>query len=288
MSSQENAGENKTKNEQLWLYVVIAAAVVLFIPTLRYMWNAWNSESQYSMAYLVPFVSGYFLWTKWGQVNKLKKSPSKVGLLLIILGLAIHLIGTLLDISGPSSISILIIIIGGCMYFHSKALVKTLAFPLAYMVFMIPIPGGVIDRVGLPLQLWSSGGTACLLNLLGIYTIRNGVTLTVDGSTFTVAQACSGMSSLVALVGVTAVFAYVTKLPAKFKWILFCLSIPIALIANVVRITTIGLVAYQWGTDAAIHIYHNWSSPILFIAAIFLLFAINWGFEWLNARRTIS
>lgn len=272
----------------MWLLAVVAVAVVMYIPTLRYFWRSWMGDSQYSLAYLVPFVSGYFIWIKWATVKKLKRSSCRAGLSVIVLGLLVHLAGTALDISGLSSVSLLLCLVGGCMYFHSKALVQTLAFPLAYMVFMIPIPGGVVDRVGFPLQLWASGGTAMLLKLMQIEVVHNGVNLTVDGNSFTVAQACSGMSSLVALVGVTAVFAYITKLPVKFKWALFFLSIPVALIANVVRITTIGLVAYQWGADSAIKIYHDWSSPILFMAAILMLFFINWGFEWLSARRTTS
>ena len=288
MTSKEIPTKQQTSREWMWLLAVVAVAVVMYIPTLRYFWRSWMGDSQYSLAYLVPFVSGYFIWIKWATVKKLKRSSCRAGLSVIVLGLLVHLAGTALDISGLSSVSLLLCLVGGCMYFHSKALVQTLAFPLAYMVFMIPIPGGVVDRVGFPLQLWASGGTAMLLKLMQIEVVHNGVNLTVDGNSFTVAQACSGMSSLVALVGVTAVFAYITKLPVKFKWALFFLSIPVALIANVVRITTIGLVAYQWGADSAIKIYHDWSSPILFMAAILMLFFINWGFEWLSARRTTS
>ena len=72
------------------------------------------------------------------------------------------------------------------------------------------------------------------------------------------------------------------------RWLLFGLSIPIALIANTVRITTIALVGYWFGEDAAINIYHEWSSPDSFLVAVILLFLIVRGFEWLNARRTTS
>jgi len=191
-------------------------------------------------------------------------------------------------VSGPSGVSIIVLVVGACLYFHGAQLVKVLAFPLAYTVFMIPLPGGIIDRVGLPMQILASRSTAALLNLMGLDVTRTGIQLSVDGYHFEVAPACSGMSSLVALVGVTAVFAYITSLPAKYKWTLFCLSAPIALVANIVRITSIALVGYFWDWDKAMHVYHNWSSPILFLVAIIELFIINWGFEWLSARRTTS
>jgi len=177
-------------------------------------------------------------------------------------------------------------LIGGCAYLHSGALVRTLWFPLAYTAFAVPVPGGVIDKVGFPMQLFASAATAQLLRLVGIPVIRAGIQLNVDGYGFAVAQACSGMSSLVALVGVTAVFAYLTRLPAVYKWVLFALSIPIAIAANILRITAVSLLGHLYDWDVAMAL-HKWAaSPILFTFALLLMFAINRGFEWLSTRRT--
>jgi exosortase len=270
--------------EKLWFAAILLAAIATYAPTFRYLWTKWMEDAQYSIAPLVPFVSGYFIWKKWPEVKVLKRSSSVWGLVLISAALILHLAGVALDISGPSSLSLMLCLLGGCLYFHSSALVRTLAFPLAYAFFLIPVPGGILDRVGFPLQLWASGATAMLLSLTGIEVVRSGVNLSVPGYDFQVAQACSGMSSLMALVGVTAVFAYISKLPIIFKWILFALAIPIALAANVIRITTIALVGYQWGPKAAQDIYHDWSSPLLFIVAILIIIAISRGFEWLSRR----
>lgn len=288
MSSIENTQPSVTSKERLWLASIILVAVIMYIPTFRFFWEKWNADSQYSLAFLVPFVSGYFTWKKWPEIRNLKRSSSGLGLVLIGIALLMHMAGAVLDVSGPSGVSVLLFLLGGCIYFHSRNLVRVLAFPLAYTIFMIPIPGGVLDMVGFPLQLWASGATAAFLNAIGIDVMRTGVNLSVPGYDFQVAAACSGLSSLVALIGVTAVFAYITRLPVKFKWILFSLSLPIALVANWIRITTIALVGYEWGPNAANNIYHDWSSPILFMVAIATLFLLSWGFEWLSQRRNIS
>ncbi|MGC8862916.1 MAG: exosortase/archaeosortase family protein, partial [Armatimonadota bacterium] len=144
----------------------------------------------------------------------------------------------------------------------------------------------VIDKVGLPMQLWAAGSSAALLRVLGLDVTQSGVNMSVPGFDFQVAQACSGMSSLVALVGVSAVFAYITRLPAICKWIIFCLSLPIALAANVVRISAIALVGYQWGRDAAMNVFHDWSSPILFVTAVAFLFLISMVLEWISGLLT--
>ena len=182
----------------------------------------------------------------------------------------------------------LVVLLGALLYFHGKHVVRALAFPLAYLIFMIPIPGGILDLIGFPLQLWASGSTAAILSAAGLDVARNGVNMRVGGFDFQVAQACSGLSSLVALVGVTAVFAYVSRLPTAFKWLLFGLALPIALAANIVRIMTIAVAGNYYGADVAMDIFHDWSSPILFMAAIVLLFLVNWGLECVSARRNTS
>lgn len=274
--------------DRRWLIAVIMAAVVMYIPTFRYLWEKWMDDAQYSLSYLVPCICVYFVWQKLPEIKALPRSSARFGAVLIVIALILHLVGTVLDVSGFSSVSIIFMLVGGCAYLHSASLVKLLWFPLAYTVFMVPIPGGVIDKIGHPMQLFASGMSADLLQMLRIDVIRAGIQLTVDGFDFTVAPACSGMSSLVALMGVTAVYAYMTKLPAIYQWALFALSMPIAIAANIMRITAIALLGYLWDWDKAMAI-HKWAaSPILFMFAILLLFAINWGFEWLSARRTTS
>ncbi len=286
MSSNETKANAANVVEKRWIITVSILAVLMYLPTFRFLWDKWQQDTQYSLAYLVPFVCGYFVWKKWPEAKKLSRSPSRWGLTIIVVAIILHLTGVILDVSGPSALSIIILTLGGCIYFHGFGLVKLMAFPLAYMFFMIPVPGGVLDRLGFPMQIMASAATASLLSLTGLEVVRAGIQLSVDGFSFEVAQACSGMSSLVALVGVTAVFAYITNLPPKLKWVLFFLALPIALIANIVRITSIALVGSYWDWGIALRIYHDYSSPLLFLAAIVILFFINWGFEWLNARTT--
>jgi exosortase len=284
----ERAADSGRRRDLLWIASIVAVAAVMYASTGRFLWQKWMENAQYSLAPIVPFVSGYFLWKKWPEVKELKRSPSVLGLVLILLAILLHLVGAVLDISGPSGVSIFLCILGGCLYFHSKALVRTLWFPLAYLAFMIPVPGGVLDLIGFPLQLWASGSTAAILRAFGMEVTRTGVNLSVPGFDFQVAEACSGMSSLVALFGVTAVFAYTCRLPDKQKWLLVFLALPIALAANIVRIITIALVGYEWGSNAAMNIYHDWSSPILFLVAICFMFAITGVLEWFNGRRNTA
>jgi len=277
-----------SKSRTAWTVAIVAAALVMYWPTLAYMWVRWGQDTQYSLAFLVPPICGYFIWKLWPIAKAAECRPSPWGLPIIIGGLLLHLVSAVLDLAILSDFSILAFILGSCLYLRGAVFTKTLWFPLAFLFFAVPIPGGIIDMIGRPLALYASNSTVFLLRLLGMEVAQEGVNLSVPGFDFKVAVACSGMSSLVALIGVTALFAYITRLPAGYRWVLFCLAIPVALAANTVRITTIALVGFWFGTDAAMHMFHDWASPFLFVVAIIILFLISWGFEWLNARRTTS
>ncbi|MGC8862917.1 MAG: exosortase/archaeosortase family protein, partial [Armatimonadota bacterium] len=143
MPSVETKAQRPAGREGVYLAALVAIAVIMYIPTFGYLVHKWRADAQYSLAFLVPFVSGYFVWKKWPEVKRLERSPCAWGLAVIVLALILHLGGVILDVSGPSGVSVLLSLLGGCLYFHGTALVRTLAFPLAYTVFMIPVPGGV-------------------------------------------------------------------------------------------------------------------------------------------------
>lgn len=281
-----NQRHKPRQNEKVYLIIIALVAILMYFHTFIYLWTKWMDDAQYSLGFLVPLVCGYFVWKKSSEVKNIERRPSNWGLVIIVLSLVMHAAGMMLDVSGPSALSIVTILIGGCLYFHGPGLIRLMSFPLAYMVFMIPVPGGVIDKIGVPMQILASKSTAFLLSAIIPNVERAGIQISVDGYQFVVAPACSGMSSLVALVGVCAVFSYLTQLTNGFKWLLFSLSIPIAITANIVRISSIGLLGYYWDWEKAMSIYHEWSSPMLFIVAILILFLINWGLELICARRT--
>ena len=282
--------ENKQSalQEKYLFITLIIAACIMYFHTFLYMWDKWDEEAQYSLGFLVPIVCFYFVWQKWQTAAKAIRKSSFWGLIMIVFSLIMHLGGTILDVSGPSALSIIIFVAGCCLYLSGAELLKIMSFPIAYGLFMIPLPGGVIDRVGLPLQIFASKTTEHILMHLAPNVTRSGIQLSVNGHYFEVAQACSGLSSLIALLCVGAVFAYLTRLSNKLKWVLFACSLPIAVAANIIRITSIALLGnyYDWGI--AMGFYHHWGPYPLFFFAIVMLFIINGVLEWISSRRNTS
>ena len=120
--------------------------------------------------------------------------------------------------------------------------------------------------------------SASLLNGFGLAVQRNGSLISLmaeDGFKFEVGEACSGIRSLVAMMALTAAYAYLTQRTTWKKWVLFLASIPLAIIGNVVRITTVGLVAQAFGEKIAVGLYHDYSGYVIFSVAIVLMLGIG-------------
>jgi len=269
-------------------WVLLVIITIIYLTAIRDLVSSWITDSQYSLGFFAPVVSVYFTWKRWPELKRIERSSSAWGIVLMVIAILLRLAGAVLGLSKLSFISIPAIIIGLCLYLLGARMTRLLAFSLAFTIFMLPDPLGLTAWLGQPMQLFASSCSAHLLNLLGIETAQSGIRLTVEGFRFDVALACSGMSSLIALIAVTAVIAYTSRLPNNYRWMLFSFAVPIAIIASVVRITTIALVGCEWGWGFAIDAYHHWSSLLLFAVAIILLFILNRGLEWLSAARAGS
>jgi exosortase len=181
------------------------------------------------------------------------------------------------------AVSLIVLIYGLILYLAGWPWAKELWFPCAFLLFMIPI--NFLDAVlAFPLRLFVAQVSSELLNLLGVGVYRIGTGIHSQMGRFSpldVADPCSGIRSLVALTALTALYGYITMDVAWKKWVLFMTSIPLAVLGNLARITTVALVAQGFGEDLAMKIYHDYSGYIVFSLAILCMIAIGAG---LNVR----
>ena len=133
-----------------WTVAIAVAALALYLPTLSHLWVRWLHDTQYSLAFLVPPICGYFVWKLWPAASATERRPSGWGLVSIIAALFLHLLSVVLDLKIISGFSLLLFILGSCLYLRGAAFTRVLWFPLAFLVFAVPIPGQVIDMLGRP------------------------------------------------------------------------------------------------------------------------------------------
>jgi exosortase len=145
-------------------------------------------------------------------------------------------------------------------------------FPLAFLVFLIPLP--LAERFGPALESWAATSATALATALGIAARNEGAQVFLPNAAFSVGIPCGGLRSIIAIVTLVALWTYITRGRAWARLLLLLAAIPIALAANTLRLTLLFAIASLWGASAGLDYFHAWSSPVLFFRAFALLLAL--------------
>ena len=206
----------------------------------------------------------------------MEKKASWVGLVCIIGALLLHWVGAKAQHPRLSLFAIIGLLWSIPYYLYGRQVAKILLFPCSFLVFCVPL--GFLDELTFPLRMVATTCATALLNGLGIAAEQSGsaiYSMAGGGFEFDVADPCSGLRSLMAMTALTAVYAYLTQPTLLKKWVLFACSVPLAIVGNIARITTVGLVAEAFGQKLATGIYHDYSGYIVFSFAIILMVAVG-------------
>ncbi|HPF99640.1 MAG TPA: exosortase/archaeosortase family protein [Kiritimatiellia bacterium] len=244
---------------------------------LLWMVHRWNeSGGDLSHGWLIPFVSAGILWFKRRELMSLPKNSSRIGLAVVVLALLLHWIGAKSQQTRLSLAGLVLLMWGVPFYFYGWQVARLLLFPCAYLIFCIPL--NFLDSLTFPLRIMVTIAATGLLNGLGIEAQRSGSAIystAAGGFNFDVADPCSGLRSLLAMTALTAVYAYLTQKTLVKQWLLFFASIPLAIIGNIARITTVALVAEAFGQKLASGLYHDYSGYVVFSVAIGLMVGVG-------------
>ncbi len=244
---------------------------LLYHDILFRMATQWYDDPDYSHGFLIPFLSGYFVWERREKLRALSPMPNVWGIGLLGFGLLMLVIGSLGAELYMQRTSLIVVIAGLVLLVQGRDALHILMLPIAFLFFMVPLPAIVVNAVSFPLQLFAAEvATFCLYNL-GIPVLREGSIIALAGTTLEVAEACSGIRSLQALLALGTVYGYFSQRAMWKRWVLVLLSIPIAIAANAFRVSGTGVLAHYWGAQAAEGFYHTFSGWLIFVVAFVLL-----------------
>jgi exosortase len=232
----------------------IAFALLLalvFAPALRELAGIWSSVEYYSHGFLVPLVSGLVAVGIARSHAKLPQRRDLRGAALLAIALAGGLLGTLSSSASAQGLALVAAIAGAVWYLRGAAWLRALAFPIAYLVFMVPIPPAWLSPVIVQLLLFVTTGAVWALQTIGMPVLREGNVLTLSGGeTLFVAEACSGLTSLVTLTPIAVLVAWLAPVAWTWKLLLVALIVPIAMLANMIRVVGTALGAARFGAAA--------------------------------------
>ncbi len=258
------------------LCVILAILLgAVYWKILRALAIQWWDDANYSHGFLVPLFSLYLVWQQRAALSRLPRSGSLLGLPVVLAGIALLILG---DLGAENFLmrSSLIVIIAGLILFHLGTKVfRAVLFPLAFLFFMVPLPGVIFYAVTFPLQRLAAEQAAWTLDALGIPVLLDGNVIHLAQLSLGVTEACSGIRSLISLFAGAVAWAYLL-IPAGWAMIVFvAATVPITILANATRVVLTGLIGRQFGVDYATGFFHEFAGWAIYVFAFVSLLATH-------------
>lgn len=259
-----------------WLPIA-AVLLLMFVPTYAEFANSvWTTEEQ-GHGPLILAVSAYYAWVQRHAFAASEVRPRPVlGGLALAIGCALFVVGRSQGLAYFEASSIIFILVGAILAVRGLAALKTMWFPIFFLVFSVPLPGMIVDLVTQSLKNWVSVVAEALLYNAGYPIARVGVTLVVGQYQLLVADACSGLNSMFSLSAMGILYLYMMKHKSWLRnAIILAAVLPIAFAANIVRVMVLVLITYHLGDEAGQGFMHSFAGMALFVVALSLLFGLD-------------
>ncbi len=252
-----------------------ALVLILYAPVLGSLVRQWWSDPNYGHGFFVPVFAGYVLWSERSRWGALRLRPDNFGLAIILLGIGLRILGMLGAERFIARLSLVILISGIVLFLAGREALRSMAFPIGYLLFMIPLPAILYYQLTLPLQLWASRLGAAGLVALGIHTVREGNLLYLPNCTLNVAEACSGIRSLLSLLAAVVAYGYLAETSTSKRIILAVASIPIAIAMNGLRLVATGVLSYFFGPAVDSGVIHLVLGLCFFVLAFLSILLVH-------------
>lgn len=268
---------HKFSLNSLWLPLVAGLGFsVLTLPVWRWLWSEWFSNDYYGHGILIPPVVLFLIVQRFRNDDALVYRPgqgSAWGLLLTAGAVAAYVVFLEQRALYLAAFAMIFMLAGLVWALAGGLVLRKLWFPIAYLALMVPLPGW--DRITLPLALFTGVCSGTLVRYLGLDVLINGNAVVLPNANLEIGAQCSGVNSLITLVALMLLVAYLLDGPLWSRIALVVLAVPLAILGNILRVATLLFVARAWGAQAAFNYYHDYSGIFFFIGVLALIYPLT-------------
>ena len=261
------------------LYISLCALLcsfgLLFWPIFTKLVYDWGHDDNYSHGFLIVPLAAYLTWERRARLSAIAPKPAGLGLVVVVGSVLVLLAGLLGAELFLTRIAIVGAIVGGVLFVLGWRHLRVLAFPIGVLLLMIPIPAIIFNQIAFPLQLLASRFGETVLRLFDVPVLREGNVITLANTQLEVAEACSGIRSLISLLTLGIVYGYFTDKRFLVRLAIALSTIPVAIVANGLRVAGTGIAAYHYGDEAAQGFFHEFSGWVVFVVSLVMLFVIH-------------
>lgn len=264
-----------------------------YFPTFRWMVMRWNEEGSYSShGWLIPPVAAVLLYSMRDSLRGVPVRPSAWGFAAVLAALCIHALSGLADVSSLSGLSMILLIAGFAALVMGLEWVRRAWFPIAFLFFMVPLPDFIISSMNFKLKLVAADFAARMLDLSGLPAVHAGSYLLFEGEKLAVGDVCSGLRSMLSLVALGAIYAWLARERGRTLVLAILIAIlPSAIFGNGLRIYIVSLLVHALGSETVFKPMvwdvdlHLLTGGIIFIGAFSVMYGIGSIHEAVAARR---
>jgi exosortase len=286
--NRQTAGNPWLPRERNLLWGTLLIAVLLVAAygrVLAKLVTDWWQNPDFSHGFLVPPFAAYVLWKKRERLLAVAKTPAWSGAALVFLGLLVLILGVYGSELFLSRISLVMVLAGLTLGFGGGKLLGEMRFALLVLLLAIPIPAILYTQITFPLQILASKLATVLLQLVGVPVLREGNVIQLPAMNLEVAEACSGIRSLMSLLTLAIFYGYFLERSTVRRVALALASVPIAIAANAVRLLGTGLSVQYWDPDKAMGFFHEFSGWVMFLVSLACLVAVDWAMGLPHIKR---
>jgi exosortase len=269
------AARSQSRLPWLALAVSVAGALALYIPVIAGMAADWIEFPSLSHGFAVPLISAYLLWNKRRLLAEAPVEGSLTGLPVVVLALGMLVLGSLGSESFIARLSLPIALLGVVLFLMGGQVTRHAWIAIAYLAFMIPLPYLTLKAITYQSRLFDAGLTAIALAWMGVPVLRDGVMLQLPNMTLEVADECSSVPAIAALLALGAAYAQLQARPTWIRVVLTLAAAPLGLLSNIVRLIVTSLGAYYLGPIALNNVIHKFNGTTVFLATVVLLVALD-------------
>ncbi|HEY2859120.1 MAG TPA: exosortase/archaeosortase family protein [Terracidiphilus sp.] len=257
------------------IVLICLLLVLLYFKIAVKLVTDWHELPDFSHGFLIPFFAAYLLWDNREVIHRTPLAPSWAGIWLVALGLFELLVGVFGADLFFQRTSFILLAVGLVWTLLGKPMLSRVKFALFVLLLAIPLPTILFNQITFPLQLLASHFASALLPLAGVPVLQEGNVITLPAMPLEVAEACSGIRSLMSLFTVAVIYGYFLERKTWRRVVLALSSIPIAVAANVARIFGTGLCVQYWDPQKALGFFHEFSGWLMFLVSLACLYFVH-------------
>ncbi|MBP7937410.1 MAG: exosortase/archaeosortase family protein [Phycisphaerae bacterium] len=282
-------GGNRDVNRWSMVAVLAVGFVWSYWPTLTALWNQWQINQDYSAGQLVPLVALYVIWSQRAELAKLPVQACWWGLAVLAVSQLARMAGVLMGYGSVEQYSVVLALFGLTLFTVGYPITRRLIWVFAFMLLLAPLPRRIHDLLAMPMQSFATSSAVFGLELLGYLIERHGNVLTLSaGNTIAVAEACSGLRMLTAFIMVGAALAFVIHRPVWQKAVLVLATIPVAVLANTLRLIVTAVLYESVNSEVGEKFFHDFAGLTMMPFAFAVLIGLLWGMKWVSVKPAAS